>query len=433
MTSRGVWWLSPPGAVALIAAPMLLLAATTPDIDYRTAWGTPKLLTDQTALLAMSGVAVFALAAVIPLFRSAPPSAPWPNLSEDRIRFMRRAADWLFWISVAGYAAFAFNAYRNGLRFGDISSALQSQDLYGVNADLQKITGVTSLTQVGPAFVVVAMLVLIHERDRKLRFRLGIFLVLGTVRALLASERLAIMELLVPIATVLAFRAVAVGSRRRRLATAVAPAVLIPLVLVFFGAFEYFRSWAFYSTHTTISFPRFVIERLGGYYVTAYNNGQVELDYQAHVGRIPYDSIRAVWTAPGSSLYGGYPGSVDPSTQLAGLLSLHANPEYNSPGGLIVPFVDWGTIGGFVFLAIFGVALGLLYRRCRDGGLFGVLLFPSATTGLFEMTRYFPWTQGRYTPALVSLCIVGYLARRRSSSEPPPVPAAAPELQTADV
>lgn len=417
---RGVWWLTPGGTLLLVAVPTLLLAARTSDLEFRTAWGTPKLLTSHAVWLAAAGAAVFALAAALPVMPYRPTARPWPALTSEQVSFLQRAARVLFWLTMVGYAAFTVTAYRNGLRLTGIVSDLKNHSLYGVNADITRVTGVTSLTQVGPAFVVVATLVLVHRRDDTIRRHLAVLGFLAVTRALLSSERLAVLELVLPAVTVLAFRAVAVGDRRARLRTRLAPAVFIPAVFVVFGAFEYFRSWSYYSTRTTVSFPQFALERLGGYYATAYNNGQIELTYQQHAGRVPYDTIRALWTVPGSALYGGYPGNgVDPATQYADLLTLHGNPEYNSPCGLILPFVDWGTIGGFVFLGIFGMILGVLYRRCRDGAPFAVLLFPAATTGLFELTRYFPWTQGRYTPAFVALTVVCFLMRRQSAVAEP--------------
>ena len=99
-------------------------------------------------------------------------------------------------------------------------------------------------------------------------------------------------------------------------------------------------------------------------------------------------------------------------------LKLHGNPEYNSPGGLVTPFVDWGTRGGFVFLAPAGGTLGVLYRRCVDGNTFAVVLYPSLTTGLFEFPRYVYWSLGRFTPPLVALCVLGYMLRKRKDDAP---------------
>ena len=197
---------------------------------------------------------------------------------------------------------------RNGLTPANLVKALAGQGIESgeVKSQLGKIPGITSLTQVGIAFVVVAMLVLSEHTDRKLRRRLALTIILALVRSVLAAERLAVLELLIPAAAVLALRQMSVGRSRGRALARIAPAVLLPMVLVLFGAFEYSRSWVFYRTHTSIAFPQFVVERFAGYYATAYNNGQFGLTYEAFPSRVPYNSIQALWTFPGASLLGGY-------------------------------------------------------------------------------------------------------------------------------
>ncbi len=326
---------------------------------------------------------------------------------------------------MTGYAAIVIGLYRNGLTLGAVLQALVGQSNYSsgsikgsfVNS---KITGVTTLTQVAVAFVVVAMLVLAQKSDARLRRRLLITLVCALLRALLSSERLAILELLIPMAAVYSFRQVSARGRRGRSLVLLAPAILIPAVLVVFGAFEYSRSWTYYRTRTTTSYAQFTVERFAGYYATAYNNGQLALPYETYPGRVPYDTLEALWTFPGAKLFGGYPAPprVSPATTHGIDLKLHGNPEYNSPGGLVTPFVDWGTRGGFVFLALAGGTLGVLYRRCVDGNTFAVVLYPSLTTGLFEFPRYVYWSLGRFTPPLVALCVLGYMLRKRKDDAP---------------
>ena len=431
MRARGVWWISPVGAVCLMSLPTLYLAAHTSDAEYRSLWGAPKALTAGTVILVLCGIAVFAIAASLPMLSpAAEAERPWPNLDKAQLRLLDRAAQVLFWLTMGGYLAFAFSAYRNNLRLGTFVQALLGQDVGGLKDSLSHITGVTSLTQIGIAFVVVGTLVALKRPSRRVIGQLSVVVLLGLLRADLLSERLAVLELAVPIATVLALRFVAVGTRRARRLIAWAPAVFVPLVFVVFGAFEYSRSWVFFRSRTSASFPQFVAERLGGYYATAYNNGQLELNYISAAGRVPYDTVEALWTAPGASLYGGYPlhGGLDPSTAYGNVLLLHGNPEFNSPGGLVLPFVDWGTAGGFVYLAVIGILLGLLYRGCIAGRPFSVVVFPSVVTGLFELPRYIYWSLGRYTPGLVALCVVGILVHRRRSAParvPNPSPVAA--------
>lgn len=424
--SANVWWLSPVGAVCLLTLPTLALAAGTSDARFRFAWGSPKALTSRTAFLLLCGAVVFMLSAALPLLRpSTKMRTAWPNFSSDQNRLLARAAATLFWLTMTGYAAFAISLYLNGLTLSAVLQALIGQSNYSggsikssfVNS---KIPGVTTLTQVAVAFVVVAMLVLVQKRDLRLRRRLVFTCVCALLRASLGSERLAILELLMPMAAIYSFRQVSVCGPRGRSLVLMAPAILIPAVLVVFGAFEYSRSWTYYRTRTTSSYAQFTVERFAGYYATAYNNGQLALLHETYPGRIPYDTIEALWTFPGAKLFGGYPAPrrVYPVNEHALDLKLHGNPEFNSPGGLATPFVDCGTRGGFVFLALAGGTLGVLYRRCTEGNTFAVVLFPAMTTGLFELPRYVYWSLGRFTPSLIALCVLAYLLRKQNADLP---------------
>jgi hypothetical protein len=413
----GIWWLSPAGALSLSALPTLFLAVRTSDMDYRIAWGTPKALTSQTVALAVCGLLAFVLAAslfmMLPQGASTPKS--WPNLSPAQNRVLEAAAGPLFWLTVLGYAAFLLTGLRNGLRLGSLLQSVAERDVYSANIKgvVGTIPGVTTLTQVGIAFVVVSMLVLVQYPNGRLRRRLALVMLLAVLRSILVTERLAILELAVPAVAVLTFHQMALRRRsaRRYCAIMLAPLIFIPLLLTVFGAFEYSRSWVYFSTRTSHSYSQFVVQRFAGYYATAYNNGQLTLSYEGYPGRVPYESVEAVWTAPVIARLLPYPGP-SPSVARATNLRLHGNPEYNSPCGLLTPYLDWGTGGGFAYLAIIGGLLGFLYRRCVGGRVFAVVLYPAMTTGLFELPRYIYWTLGRFMPALVALCLVGWLSGR---------------------
>jgi hypothetical protein len=188
-------------------------------------------------------------------------------------------------------------------------------------------------------------------------------------------------------------------------------------VIAAFGAFEYSRSWVFYARRGSQVFAEFVLDRLVGYYCTAYNNGQLAMTAAESGKRLPYQSIEAFWTAPGISQIGLYQrltGDAKPANS-AILLIQYGNPEFNSPGGLSVPFVDYGTLGGLLFLFVAGSLIGLAYREFCEGTPWAVLIYPVLVTGLFEMPRYLYWGTGRVFPALLALVIVrGWMSRANS-------------------
>ena len=93
------------------------------------------------------------------------------------------------------------------------------------------------------------------------------------------------------------------------------------------------------------------------------------------------------------------------------ILFLHGNPEYNSPGGLGVPFQDYGEVGGLLFFLVAGFGIGRVHRAFIRSSTTAVLFYPILATGLFELPRYLYWSQGRVTPAFVATGVVAYVLR----------------------
>jgi oligosaccharide repeat unit polymerase len=394
--SPSVWWISPVGATLLIVPWTLLLTWNLTDVGFRLGWRAPKLVTNSTLLLYAAGVTVMLIGATIP--QLARPSvrrdAGWPGFGPDNEPFIRGAARVLFWLTMVGYAAFALSGIRGGVTPAMIVDAVIHQSTFGgdLKQRFSSVAGITTLTQVGIAFVVVAAVVCRrgHGRDRLLRWQLGVVLALGLARAYLFAERLAILELAVPLATIVAMRLFVGGRRRTRVAVALLPIVLLPAMVAVFGAFEYSRSWNFYRQSEGGSFPVFAAERFAGYYATAYNNGQLALDYDRYPGRLPFATIEAFWTAPGmDGRYVALSGRAPMGSGLADpVLAAYANPEFNNPGGVAAPFVDYGDVGGLVFFFLAGLCLGVAYRGFVHGRPSGVLLYPVLVTGVLELPRY---------------------------------------------
>ena len=415
--SHGLWWLSPAGAMLFVTIPTLLLAWYIPDAQYREAWNSAKALTTGTVLLLLFGCLIFIAASLIPqLGRTRAASGPWPGLSPARRSLLLTASSWLFWMTIVGYIVWIGAAFRKGLSPATLIDAAVHQNTYSgtIKDAFATIPGVTTFTQFGIAFVVVATLLMVDRRVSRLPWQLAVVMMLALFRAFFLTERLAILELIVPIIAVVAMSraSVAVGWVRGLLQAA--PLLLLPLVLIVFGAFEYSRSWVYFSARTGGSFVDFAIERLAGYYVTAYNNGQLMMTFEHLPGRLPLRTLDFLWTAPGVSQLNVYdrlsaPGS---STLFTDVLNQHGNPEFNNSCGLCDPFVDWGNTWALVILAAAGFLLGLAYRDFVNRRPIAMLIYPVFVTGLFELPRYLYWSQGRVIPPLVALVVVGWLVGR---------------------
>jgi hypothetical protein len=428
--AAGIWWLSPGGALVLVVPVTLLIAAVASDAQYRSHWGTPKALTAPTTQLFLAGAMVFMIGSFMPLVRAGPTrprTGPWPPFSAHQWSVLERVVTPLFWLTIVGYVAFGVSGLRNGLTLDDIRVVLIDQE--NVSGDLKRtfasIPGITTLTQLGIAFVVVAVVLLGRRPDPTLLRRVGVVIGLGLVRAFFVAERLAVLELVIPVVAIVVVRRLWTARPRTRRLVRLAPLAFIPALIGGFALLEYSRSWVFFAPESRQSYGEFVVDRLAGYYATAYNNGQLTLLYDDAPGRLPYHSLEALWTAPGAEQLGAYEAlsgraHTDVYTEILGR---HGTLEFNSPSGLAIPFVDFGTAGGFLFLLLAGAALGWLYRRFTEGEPYGVLLYPVLLTGVLEIPRYLYWTQGRLAPALV---VLGLLAWRLQRAAPrrQPVPEA---------
>lgn len=417
------WWITPAGALSLLVPITLLLTWRLDDEAFRLFYRTGKSVTDNTLLLiavaalVLAGVATAAAVLAPPTRRKLVAD---PGVVPDRLA---AATQGLFWVTVGGYVLYTAAGIANGLDPAAVVQSLVTQKNYDGQAKeaLQGIAGVTSLTQVGIAFVVVATWVLVTRWQRRLAWQLAVVLLLSLLRSFAASERLALVEVAVPAAVIVVLAAARSRVRARRLAASWAPIVLTPLVFVLFAAFEYSRSWQFFKTRTDESFPVFALIRLVGYYATSYNNGQLHLDHDPFPGRLPLDSLAAFWTAPGISQLNLYDQlSAPPPAVSQDVLTRFGNPEFNNPGGFTTPFVDFGTVGGFLFIVVLGLVVGLLFRGFLEGSPMGSLLYPMVVTGLLDLPRYLYWTQGRVVPAVLALLVVALYVGRPTTGRRDP-------------
>ncbi|MCU1616857.1 MAG: hypothetical protein JWO98_4397 [Frankiales bacterium] len=414
----GAWWLSPIGGALLIGPVSLFGAWAISDARYRAEWRTPKALTDSFTVLMLLGLVALVVGASWWQLRPVRSrTGRWPVLTDDHRAVLQRAATWTFRATIFGYLALTALGLARGVSpVTLLTSLLTFSTNDGMKNSFAPVAGVSSFTQIGIVHVVIAGLLFRRRRDprwnrhdRRARRRLGIVLGLALLRSFLLSERLAILELAVPLLAILALRWSVDPRGWVRRACRLAPVVLLPLLLAVFGLFEYTRSWKFYSAHGGTSFWDFAAVRFAGYYATAYNNAAIAQAHGGFPGRLPYSVFESFWTAPVLSQLGLYQrlsgGDAESSFHVA--LVHYGNPEFNNPGGLGAPFVDLGTLGGVLYLLLLGALCGWCWTNLRSGGMVGMLVYPVVLTGLYELPRYLYLSQGRVLPALVVLLLLG--------------------------
>ena len=411
-----IWWLNPAWIGGILGAGISVATILVPESMYRNYWRTPFFFGYWDLLVCLASTALFVTGAVagnlgLRRTRAQHDASAWT----DRIPWAlaERVFQFSFWGTLLGYlvwggAAAARGASLNlaiGVLTGDKgASELMKSEYMGT------ISGVTTLTQFGIAAVVLGMMIGAARGWRKVAVPIAILFALSVARALFNSERLAIIELAIPM-LVIGIRLLVLESPfwvgRWRLVLQTVPVFGSVVLVGIFGIFEYFRSWSTYYAGGNLSFWEFNILRLLGYYVTALNNGALLVARIEPTGA-PFFTFHFLWRFPlVSSLVNAiYPqlalNSLDTDLYMD-ILSREANPEFNNGGGLLLPIMDYGLAGALLYWLLIGFACGMLYRWFREMRPAGLMLYPVFFIGVVEMTRILYWGEGRIFPVYLIL------------------------------
>jgi hypothetical protein len=291
------WWLSPAALFALVVGSTMLAAAAQSDNAFRL-YGAPKFVSPAHVLLTGLVIVAFAIGAKLATVTGRPGQAD--------VRRQLPLLEWWFWTATAltifGYAVWLAVGLKNGFTIGTLRDFLTTDDpllAEEIRGEIfTNLKGITTCTQFGVAAVPIGT-VLLLTGIKRVRWPLTALLALALVRALFFSERLAIIELVVP-AAIVVFRLRFIGRALPPLVSRglqLAPLAGVVSLFVFFGSFEYFRSWRYYEDKFD-SYAEFTLWRITGYYTTAHNNGAMALSTQPQYP-LPYSTWRALWSVPG--------------------------------------------------------------------------------------------------------------------------------------
>lgn len=192
------------------------------------------------------------------------------------------------------------------------------------------------------------------------------------IRAILWSERLALIEGAVPFFVGALPRLAANLGPRWRTILRLLPLLLPVMLLVVFTAFEALRSWGYYSGQHANIFE-FGWRRLYTYYFEAMNTGAAVLGMTGF-----YDDLTGplAMSAYDQLFEGLYLGSLD--------------VEYNNLSGIWYIAARTGSLLFVPVFAMIGIWFGLTWRGYVAGKLFG-LFFPFTFLGLMEIVRIPYW------------------------------------------
>lgn len=395
------WWARPDAFTLFFLTPLFLICASLPDRVFLTWKHSQNFMTPEAFAVAMAALCGFALAIRFSA-RFGGARAISYGTGGDRL------------VATAGYraAVYAVFAITLGAYILLLPGEIAGADLPRTERD--RIAGVTSFVNVGPLYV--TLLFLQHRltgtplsRFDKMVFTLFVPLVLA--RVFYSSERLAFLELLIPIVIVQFSR---VG--RHRVLMTLSPVLGVLGLAIFFGVTEYFRSWATYYSRTGVSLTEFVATRLLGYYATAINNGAVffsnfEPDFA------PVSTAKWLISMPGlSELKEDWTSERVEHVEM--VYRVYGNPEFTNRSGIFAPMNDFGTLGGIATWIVLGVVTGRLFHGFVTHRILSTLLFPTWMTGVYEVLRVFYFGSTRYFPVLVLTPIVAGWLTTRSAFRP---------------
>jgi hypothetical protein len=405
-----LWWLNPSWVFGMGTVGTFLLALWMSNKAYDL-YDSPKVLKFEHIWIALSAWLALEVGRRI--------GAAWQRQRGDTGEGIIEDVNWWFFatfgLTVAACGLLILRGMMNGLSLGVIKENLFSapQDVSRelIGEVVVYLPGVTTATQFGIICSLLGIWLLHHGR-KYVRKYIAIIVGLALMRALLFHERLALLEVVLPMAVLVLRQSWLTRplSPSMKMLFRTGPIVGLMGMVLLFGVFEYFRSWRHYRNQFD-SIAEFTVWRLGGYYSTSVNNGALGWEREGQ-RPLPFATLNAVWEFPliekSPFSYEALTGS-NPPKEHELMLKQYGNDEYNSLGGLFEPLRDWGLVGSLIWWVAFGAVLGWAYRGYLEGSLLGLLLYPIVFTSLLEMPRFVYLTHPR---ALAALLVIGWLGWR---------------------
>jgi oligosaccharide repeat unit polymerase len=415
---------SPLTLALVLYAPLLLLYAASGSDIFADEFGARK-------TLSWTGFAYFALALVcfMAAAKVGQDTAPPSKLQRQSTRYeltpaTRRSLAVLLEVAlVLSVVAYVTWFTRGIVRAGGITELF---DIWRSNPHrvkeeiLTTLPGVTTLTQLAVAAIPLAIAFKLVRRGSVIRALVVLVFVLATLRAVLYNERLALIELVVPVVFLIA------APRRVTLPRVVVYALVFVIAAVtFFGVTELRRTYA-YTDDVTASRAT---TRFFGYYLTSLNNGMAVVD--EYPAQTPfYSSGQFFWQFPGVGDLRAehFPGvgtlsfryadafDVDPeSFWPQAFVDQGLDYEFNvftGPGYLAADF-GWAAL---IVVFVLGVVSGRLYRGSETSPLHRAL-YAVWLVGLLEFMRILYFTDTRMFPAYL-VFLGAYLVLRDAQRTP---------------
>lgn len=273
-----------------------------------------------------------------------------------------------------------------------------------IRQNYSTIPGVTTIVQF--SIVYSACYGLWGRRmGRKYTLMFYLLLALALLRAVLWSERLAVIEYIIPYIIVV----VSIDSRfKNKWYLNFAPYAGIVFLILYFVAFEYSRSWISYYIDIYDSIWQFGLDRFLEYYFASINNSVGLMDSYIWPSLEPKHTLSFLFNFP---VLGGFFSEVLLTKDyLSEFLYLYGDPEFNNTSGVLLPVFEWGYIAYF-FTFMIGYGMGRLYTNSSNSK-FSLLAYACFYIGLLEVLRLPYYGEGRFFAVLIGLLIVFFFVKK---------------------
>jgi len=403
------WWHSPASLVVYFVIPFfLMIAAITPWVITNAPVLDSRIVYLDMRYVLLS-LALFGALAVGAFFAG-------KRTPRGIVRLNNGCLDFLFYTTTAAYAIWfgPLIISNPSLIIDTITGTVGA--MYDVRDGAPNISGVTTATQFGISYAIIYGIKIFQDSEklpaRYHKMMLAI-VVYAIFRALAFSERIALIEIVIPLFAIYVTKGKFQPSVEKFFIKPF-PFILYTAAPIFFAIFEYPRSWINRYIEVYDNFPHFVMDRFSLYYVTSLNNICALLEYS------PNPTFDGGWTLNwlyrmpviGTILSGDASG--DNHSWFLDFLKVYATQEYNNTTGFLTVVYDWGWVLAIILLGIYGLIAGTCFASFRSGRGYMRYFYPMFLYALFEMLRIGYIYDGRAVAGLIGIGISLVFWRRAS-------------------
>ena len=414
-----LWWLFPAWPLVLIVGITLSVAYLQPSQAFEM-YGMPKYVEGYHVVVGFMAAGCFLLGCILAVSRHGQGTVAAPP-NERQLQLVSRVFWVSFGLSIFGYLVWLGVGLLNGFSLSMLVDLVAfdspEQSDYIKLEVFPSLPGITTCAQFAHATIAIGLWLYYVRGGRTYFWAISFTIFLAFVRAFLVSERNALIELLFP--------CFFLWIRFRLFEQVRAPwmwnsfrllPVVAPLVLVItFGAFEYVRSWRYYSDEFN-SYAEFTTWRLSGYFTSAHNNAAMAMETELE-RPLPYTMFRPVWQFPGlpqsNYSYESLTG-IEFEQHLDDMLINYGNLELNNEGGLFQPYLEFGLPLSLLFWCGYGYLAGWAYSAFIARRFWGLVLFPILYYSCLQVPLVLILLYTQSTPTLCMMVLAFYLYYRRS-------------------